>query len=810
MKAQIDKETLIKNRFWIGLGAAVLFVLIAFFCVVSVRGDADKLWNTADRVNQDLKTLQSKRADLRNDKWIARMAEETQKAVAQKLIVWRQSYDKQVGAVREAPPSQPAVAAPPPGGPVAVNTEPPKEQPGKILEIRDPFLTWPVDVKEMEVRVGSTNQLRLILKDLDFGTKIGIVPEEYKLAYARQFDELVKMKDLDLLNEKNQSGAMRVAGSDASQEKNLLKMLAPWPLGSRPVMSDEAWTLQEDFALKRDILKVIMDANRSISAMQPEWRQVTIPEPQKADQPGAAPAAGNNAAPPAGAEVKEPAAPTVLDRKRFYNTTWLRGLAVKEESKDEKKEPAGQAARRPNHLEWLEGWQLDLELAGQGDKAALKGWATNYSLNGPTPAGPLAVYLADDKGNELASPVLVTDAGNLAAATLQPNKVAKPTWQALKEVPAPKEAKKIARVQRVPANPELDHQRFFNQTWLVDLKLVPGQGGVGAAVEGDVMNRSGRMSLPAAFEVTCVDTNNQEVKDVILKLPKADPLKSNERREFPRTEIRRATQPKRIVGVRQILDWRSVPVKQINGIEFTDVAHLHSDRTRVRGLLRVYPFARKDPSPPAAVPGPTDSTSTSGGTGEAVGFAGAGGTGTVPPVVRPTRTPDHGVPLNRYYEVTDEVRRVPVAVVLVVDAPYMNDVLAAFANSRLRIQVTQVVWNRMPLGLPRPNFYQKTGTGAGAGAGSSERSPASPVGAAGAGGSVQLPGYPGLPSSTGGPSGTGGMRGPVSVEEETSEIEIQIYGLISLYESPDAQKWLEELKQKASQTAAAPAPGAGR
>lgn len=56
-----------------------------------------------------------------------------------------------------------------------------------------------------------------------------------------------------------------------------------------------------------------------------------------------------------------------------------------------------------------------------------------------------------------------------------------------------------------------------------------------------------------------------------------------------------------------------------------------------------------------------------------------------------TLTP-YGLEKNRYVLVTETVRRLPVAMVLSVDQSQRNAVLTAIANSRLRIQTTQVYW----------------------------------------------------------------------------------------------------------------------
>ena len=49
---------------------------------------------------------------------------------------------------------------------------------------------------------------------------------------------------------------------------------------------------------------------------------------------------------------------------------------------------------------------------------------------------------------------------------------------------------------------------------------------------------------------------------------------------------------------------------------------------------------------------------------------------------------------DRYIDVTDQVRRMPVALVLVIDQMFIQDALAAYANSTLRFQVTQFHWTR--------------------------------------------------------------------------------------------------------------------
>ena len=52
----------------------------------------------------------------------------------------------------------------------------------------------------------------------------------------------------------------------------------------------------------------------------------------------------------------------------------------------------------------------------------------------------------------------------------------------------------------------------------------------------------------------------------------------------------------------------------------------------------------------------------------------------------------NGLIINRYTDVSDQVRHMPVAMVVVVDEEHLPELLAAFVNSKLRIQITQYHW----------------------------------------------------------------------------------------------------------------------
>jgi len=56
------------------------------------------------------------------------------------------------------------------------------------------------------------------------------------------------------------------------------------------------------------------------------------------------------------------------------------------------------------------------------------------------------------------------------------------------------------------------------------------------------------------------------------------------------------------------------------------------------------------------------------------------------------KTPNYGIRRDRYVLSNQVVRRVPIAFTVIVDQDYRNEVLAAVANSTLRIQTAQVYW----------------------------------------------------------------------------------------------------------------------
>lgn len=138
---------------------------------------------------------------------------------------------------------------------------------------------------------------------------------------------------------------------------------------------------------------------------------------------------------------------------------------------------------------------------------------------------------------------------------------------------------------------------------------------------------------------------------------------------------------------------------------------------------------------------------------------------------------------KRYVKRTDDVRRMPVAVSVVIDNDYINDLMVAYTNSPLHFQITQTQWARFKSTLPPISGATSSGSGGTAPTGSSsgEDGP-------GPGGGRPGPGFgiPGIPGGIGGPGGTGTMTntssGILPGEASANLCEFVLFGIVSLYE----------------------------
>ncbi len=257
-----------------------------------------------------------------------------------------------------------------------------------------------------------------------------------------------------------------------------------------------------------------------------------------------------------------------------------------------------------------------------------------------------------------------------------------------------------------------------------------------------------------------------------------------------------------IARVEQVFDSRTVPVRRIEAMAmgFTDSRHAGS----ALQMPKFKAYEAQAATGAAATDtgmgfgdmgGGFDSgggaAPSGSGSGSGTGIAGKAGGGTVETTIEANR--------KRYIKLTENVRRMPIAVAVIVDQAYMQDVLLAFANSPLRFQLTQSNWAR----------FRGAIEGVGGGGSSGGQDPGSmAISQAGGGGLGSdlntgatggafrpIPKRPVRPIGKGmQPGGMGGTEGSmnnpygrqsmsVSESQLTSGlVELSVYGLVSLYE----------------------------
>jgi hypothetical protein len=171
----------------------------------------------------------------------------------------------------------------------------------------------------------------------------------------------------------------------------------------------------------------------------------------------------------------------------------------------------------------------------------------------------------------------------------------------------------------------------------------------------------------------------------------------------------------------EVFEGHDSPIRRIEEVAIGKPALSHRQSVQLPGLE-----ARASASAPAGTGGTTGSTP--GGVspppvGQAGGFGAGGGVPAQPGLGAPnattggtgenkapsTLTPNK-IDRNRYVVQNETVRRVPVAIVVVMDQSQRNALLTALANSTLRIQTTQVAWrHREPLTAEKKKNESGTG-----------------------------------------------------------------------------------------------------
>ncbi len=388
-------------------------------------------------------------------------------------------------------------------------------------------------------------------------------------------------------------------------------------------------------------------------------------------------------------------------------------------------------------------------------------------------------------------------------------------------------------------------RKFRSRIWELDLEIPKEGSGPDAnkIIKAKLTNRTNRMQLLG---------NGKTMRLKIWLSENAQPIDFRIEEEFlsanqilpvnpvPRLHgIPPGTEVKKIIRVEQVLDARTVPVRRIETIQLGYRDARHAPATLKTPKFIVAPEAvvgaeggtgSGPGAPPGGLLGAGPSAGMEGmmagpgrsGMGGPGGMAGMGGTAGGAKSGPPTAVLDGNK--ERYIDATDQVRRMPVGIVILVDQMYLQDALVAYANSTLRFQITQYHWKRFRgtlsagntdggypsgdegYGPPGGSYGDGGGPGSGGkgGAfggrneGSSDAGGPGGFGGPGSGGfappgSGGFGGFGGPGSGGFGGMGSGGFGGmgsgnssTVSEAQATSGlIELTIYGIVTLYEKYD-------------------------
>ena len=251
-----------------------------------------------------------------------------------------------------------------------------------------------------------------------------------------------------------------------------------------------------------------------------------------------------------------------------------------------------------------------------------------------------------------------------------------------------------------------------------------------------------------------------------------------------------------IARVEQQFDIRTVPVKRVDFLALGKLSDRNNNLT-----LKMAKFSEQMakeeqkllasegggelgspiigmPSPKGGMPGKGGGTPGPGtGPGVPGGYGQGGETGeaTLPALSQ------NGLERYRYIDVTEQVRRMPLGVVVIADQSYMKDIMESNVNIKLRFQLTQVHWNRFHDTLSYTTSLVRSNPATGF------PSPAT--------------GFPSIPG-TGFPMMGEGERmysSPNNSREDqfsANLMELSFYGIVSLYEKfEEGKEAIKDVKQ---------------
>jgi hypothetical protein len=375
----------------------------------------------------------------------------------------------------------------------------------------------------------------------------------------------------------------------------------------------------------------------------------------------------------------------------------------------------------------------------------------------------------------------------------------------------------VATFHKVPDPPkpdqskgEIDHQIFTNANWKLDLILAEQKNK--KVFRCQVTNISQRRQPLGIWFVVQIkgfpEPQGFFVDGEPLPPGATIPVKDRDGNDQgPQTQSG-FLEGEVLEKVVQWFDWRTAPVKRIDKLALG----YHSQRTAGRGLrtLKKWEPVKEDNAGTQQTSGSEDTSGQMAkqmgkimGQGRMMGMGGGIGGGGFGGGASGEKTKD-GLPKNRYVDVSDQVRRMPIGIAVVIDQEHIADFLTVVANSKIRIQTTQVYWQRFHGDIkpkitkdeekPEPKTTSKSKRTAST---APRMNLGAPMGGAKFGGydaSKMRTMMQGMQMSMGGRFGRGegqplrtGTTGAATTEEGEEEldsnlVELAVHGIASLYE----------------------------
>jgi hypothetical protein len=747
---KMDKETLLKHRFWIGMIAfAPIWLLILIIALASSGSAADAKKKDIDGADTALKGI----SNPKNEKYTQLVAEKQKALEGQKDKVWAEAWKAQKDLMKwpDGIDGKPQLEGGYFGDPLS---------PAQRTQFRDPKNYFG----------------QLPVSDGD-GKWVAPNGEPY----------------IDKMLAPN--------GEIAADWKRLLHKV-DFNKGDKDPTDEECWLAQEDIWVQREMLNIVAAALGSASYFEnvAHFKPVEIPKAEldKLNAPPAPAPAGGTAPAPAPAGTDDTAKkPPVVIRQRFHNPHWRLDLVM--ELNDKKELSVGTQTALTSIDAALPAPGIDIQL-----------WQ-----NSSKPPQPQLLHF---EGGAAGKPLALAKA------------VALPGFSSnFDDLPLDVN---VAADKSDAATPEGTRRlRFRNPNWELEL-LVAKKPGEEASISADskLTNiNATRRTLALGTAQFFVYQGNRQLAllappgewlawtKTTPVLKKSIPIQYDDKDPAP-------------LWVVQVFNPYTSPIAEIRSFEIPGSAEciaFNSQRTSNLMLKPAsqFPVEKKEesatgtPQPGGGMAGMAGMIGGSAGMmgGNPEGRGGAAGAGANDPNTTP-----NGIRRNRYIAVTDQVRHMPVAMSLVVEQSHLQDLLTAVANSRLRIQITQVQWKRsegykrgtMVASAPAPGSGGEARPGGflggstsgppmpGSGRGPGEVRPGggkmsgAPLMMPGSGGGP--PGYPGMVGrgvmmppmggmvSPGGMGGgfPGGFGSPSATTDQSDPnlIEVAVYGIAALYE----------------------------